>query len=266
MLINFQSDINAGMQTNPEPCINIDREPGSRYADNRHFTAYGFMNRILLIDDDQRLGDLLSQYFQQFKLQLDHALTPSEGFKKLECNKFDLVILDIMLPEMDGFEVCKTLRKTSDIPIIMLTARGEVTDRIVGIELGADDYLPKPFEPRELVVRIQSVLKRSNHQDDNNHTLTFDNLQIDKERRQVTIDNQDVNLSATEFNLLLLLAEKPNKTFSRDEILNQLKGIDADIYSRAIDIQISRLRQKLKSCDFIKTIRGIGYTFAARVS
>lgn len=226
------------------------------------------MNKILLIDDDQRLGELLSEYFKSFEFQLEHALKPSEGFSKLESGNFDLIILDVMLPEMDGFEVCKTIRKTSDIPILMLTARGEVTDRIVGIEIGADDYLPKPFEPRELVVRIQNILKRSNNEksQSNDTVLSFTNLVIDKELRQVTINSKPVSLSSMEYSLLVLLTEKPNKIFSRDEILNYLKGIDTDIYSRAVDIQISRLRQKLKPTDYIKTVRGTGYTFSAKVS
>ena len=225
------------------------------------------MHNILLIDDDQRLGDLLSEYFQQFDMQVDHAIRPSEGFTKLKSNDYELVILDVMLPEMDGFEVCKTIRKSNDIPILMLTARGEVTDRIVGIEIGADDYLPKPFEPRELVVRIQNILKRTKKTSINNaQTLKFENLTIDKELRQVSVNSNAVTLSSMEYNLLVLLAAKPNKIFSRDEILNYLKGIDADIYSRAVDIQISRLRQKLKPCEYIKTIRGSGYTFAAKTS
>lgn len=226
------------------------------------------MHNILLIDDDQRLGELLSQYFQQFDMHVDHALRPSDGFTKLESKDYELVILDVMLPEMDGFEVCKTIRKSSDIPILMLTARGEVTDRIVGIEIGADDYLPKPFEPRELVVRIQNILKRFNSTKNNSkgQVLHFENLVIDKELRQVTINNNPVALSSMEYNLLVLLADKPNKIFTRDEILNYLKGIDAELFSRAVDIQISRLRQKLKPCDYIKTIRGTGYTFSAKTS
>lgn len=223
------------------------------------------MHKILLIDDDQRLGELLSEYFQQFDMHIDHALRPSDGFSKLNRNNYDFVILDVMLPEMDGFEVCKTIRKSNDIPILMLTARGEVTDRIVGIEIGADDYLPKPFEPRELVVRIQNILKRST----NNRkklVLHFDGLTIDKDLRQVMIDTNPVSLSSMEYNLLVLLANRPNKIFSRDEILNYLKGIDSELFSRSVDIQISRLRQKLKPYEYIKTIRGTGYTFSAKIS
>jgi len=222
------------------------------------------MHNILLIDDDERLGKLLTQYFEQFELSLYQALRPSDGIKLLKTKPFDLLILDVMLPEMDGFETCKHIRKTSDIPILMLTARGEVTDRIVGMELGADDYLPKPFEPRELVVRIQSILKRSKHHGTRPDILNFGDLIIDTNMRNASIDNNDIPLSSMEYNLLLILASQPNKVFSRDEILNSLKGIDADIYSRAIDIQISRLRQKLKPCNYIKTIRGAGYTFSAK--
>jgi len=225
------------------------------------------MYNILLIDDDLRLGGLLSQYFQQFDMKIEHALKPSDGLNKLAHKNYDLVILDVMLPEMDGFEVCKTIRKSSEIPVLMLTARGEVTDRIVGIEIGADDYLPKPFEPRELVARIQSILKRSANSGHIKETvLRFENLVVDKELRQVTVNNNVVTLSSMEFDLLILLVNKPNKVFSRDEILNNLKGIDTELFSRAVDIQISRLRQKLKPYDYIKTIRGMGYTFSAKAS
>jgi OmpR family response regulator RpaB len=219
------------------------------------------MYRILLIDDDQRLADLLGQYFEQFDFQLENATLPSQGMKQLESQHYDLVILDIMLPEMDGFDVCKLIRKHSDIPILMLTARGEVMDRIVGLELGADDYLPKPFEPRELVVRMQSILKRVQHEDVNQRYLEFPPLLIDTDRREVMIDQQDINLSSMEYELLELLAHSNGKTLSRDDILNQLKGIDASLYTRSVDILVSRLRQKLKPLDPIKTVRGRGYVF-----
>ena len=228
------------------------------------------MHRILLIDDDVKLAELLAQYFAQFDFELESATLPSEGLAMLGDSDYELVILDIMLPEMDGFEVCKTIRRDSNIPIIMLTARGEVMDRIVGLELGADDYLPKPFEPRELVARIHGVLKRvqmtASTEDRESAILGFDALIIDTGMRQVTLDDQALSLSAMEYQLLLLLASSPNKTFTRDELLNQLKGIDADVYTRSIDILVSRLRQKLKPHDFIKTIRGQGYVFVGQAS
>jgi len=228
------------------------------------------MHRILLIDDDTKLAALLGQYFAQFGLELESATLPSQGIALLDQNSFDLVILDIMLPEMDGFEVCKTIRKNSDIPIIMLTARGEVMDRIVGLELGADDYLPKPFEPRELVARIQGIMKRAQAKPEGGikpgSVLSFDALRIDTGKRRVMLDDDEISLSAMEYQLLLLLASSPQKTFTRDELLNQLKGIDADVYTRSIDILMSRLRQKLKPLDLIRTIRGQGYVFVGQPS
>jgi OmpR family response regulator RpaB len=170
-----------------------------------------------------------------------------------------------MLPEQDGFEVCRTIRKTSVVPIIMLTARGEVTDRIVGLEIGADDYLPKPFEPRELVVRIQNVLRRVVPVEADSDELSFKDLTLNTERRTIELDGSPLELTTMEFELLALFARNPGKAFSRDEILNGLRGIDAQIFSRSVDILVSRLRQKLsdtaKQPRFIKTVWGKGYTF-----
>jgi OmpR family response regulator RpaB len=222
------------------------------------------MQTILLIDDDERLAELLQQYFERHNLLLSSAIRPSEGLAKLARNSFDLVILDIMLPEMDGFEVCRTIRKQSDIPILMLTARGEVMDRVVGLELGADDYLPKPFEPRELVARIQNILKRSRQSGRPQELLDFAQLKIDTNLRQVAIRDTAIDLSSMEYQLLELFARTPGKTFTRDEILNHLKGVETDIQSRSVDILVSRLRQKLKPLTLIKTIRGSGYVFVGK--
>jgi len=219
------------------------------------------MPRILLIDDDKRLAQLLGEYFQRYELTLESATHPSTGLKKLAAGGFDLVILDIMLPEMDGFEVCKAIRKQSEIPVIMLTARGEVMDRIVGLELGADDYLPKPFEPRELVARIQSILKRSQQPTKQQASYQFGALVVDTQRREASVNESLLALSSMEYQLLLMFATAPGKVFDRDEILNHLKGIDVDVYSRSVDILVSRLRQKLKPLDVIKTVRGQGYVF-----
>ncbi len=223
------------------------------------------MTRLLLIDDDARLGELLERYFERFDMVLDTALRPSEGLSKLVVTNYDLVILDVMLPEMDGFETCRTIRKSNDIPIVMLTARGEVMDRVVGLEIGADDYLAKPFEPRELVARIQNILKRVSHKPANTNIIRFDSLVIDNELRQVTLDGKPINLTSAEYDLLLLMAQHPNKVYSRDDILNELKGVDADLFSRSVDIMVSRLRQKLKPGNYIKTIRGSGYCFVGKV-
>jgi len=228
------------------------------------------MHRVLLIDDDEQLGPPLTTYFQRFELALTHALRPSEGLARLRAEAFDAAILDVMLPEMDGFELCRTIRKESDIPIVMLTARGDVMDRVVGLELGADAYLPKPFEPRELVAHIQTVLRRRNGGSGpasaptavDPAALMFDGLTIDPTRRSVLRGGEAVELTSTEFDLLHLLARDAGRVFSRDDILNQLRGHDADLYTRAVDIVISRLRKKLEPLDCIKTLRNAGYSLA----
>ena len=223
--------------------------------------------QILLIDDDQRLAELLVRYFERFDLLLKYAAAPSTGLKMLDTGSFDLTILDVMLPEMDGFEVCKAIRKTSEIPIIMLTARGDVMDRVVGLEIGADDYLAKPFEPRELVARIQNILKRSGRAVTNGAVLDYGALVVDTQLRNVLLHGTLLGLSSMEYQLLEMLARQPGKTFSRDEILNTLKGVDADdLFTRSVDILISRLRTKLKPLDCIKTQRGSGYCFVGKVT
>jgi len=219
------------------------------------------MPKILLIDDDAELGGPLAQYFQRFGLELVCALTPSAGLALLRQGGLDAAILDVMLPEMDGFALCRTIRKDSDIPIIMLTARGEVMDRVVGLELGADDYLPKPFEPRELVARLLTVLRRQ-RQPDALQQLLFDGLAIDLDTRSVRRHGQAVELTSTEFELLGLLAREPGKVFSRDDILNRLRGHEAELQTRAVDLLVSRLRKKLEPLDCIKTWRNAGYSLA----
>ena len=233
------------------------------------------MHHILLIDDDEQLGPPLATYFQRFELHLVHATRPSAGLALLRSGGFDAAILDVMLPEMDGFELCRTIRKENDIPIVMLTARGDVMDRVVGLELGADHYLPKPFEPRELVACLQTVLRRikpnGNGQGQGPKpqmsaapTLRFNGLDIDTARRSVTRLGAEIELTGTEYELLLLLAREPGKVFNRDDILNQLRGHEADLYTRAVDIVVSRLRKKLEPLDCIKTLRNAGYSLALR--
>jgi OmpR family response regulator RpaB len=224
------------------------------------------MYSVLLIDDDGKLAEVLSEYCAKFGIRIEPALLPSRGFEKLKKQTFDAIILDVMLPEMDGFEVCKKLRQSTDIPIIMLTARGDVTDRIVGLELGADDYLPKPFDPRELVARLQVNIKR--HQNSNSSSpnsisenLFFDGLSIHTVQRQVHVNNSSVDLTTMEYSLLLLLGSSPGKAFSRDQILADLKGTDVELISRSVDILVSRLRAKLKPLQVIQTIHGAGYAF-----
>ena len=229
------------------------------------------MHRILLIDDDAQLGPPLAAYFARFDMALECALRPSTGLDRLRSGGLDAVILDVMLPEMDGFALCRAIRKESDIPIIMLTARGEVMDRVVGLELGADDYVPKPFEPRELVARVQTVLRRRVLTPTNaaapsgphsGARLTFDGLVIDPATRHVVRQGEALELTSTEFDLLYLLAASAGKVFGRDDILNHLRGHEAELYTRAVDIVVSRLRKKLEPLDCIKTMRNAGYALA----
>jgi OmpR family response regulator RpaB len=222
------------------------------------------MRRLLLIDDDEHLAAPLASYFRRFEFELSAATRPSLALQMLGAQAFDAAILDVMLPEMDGFELCRTIRRSSDIPIVMLTARGDVMDRVVGLELGADDYLPKPFEPRELLARVQTILRRVRVTAPPSQRLQFDGLAIDLQRREVLREGASVELTGTEFELLALLAREPARVFSRDEILERLRGQSAeDLYTRAVDILVSRLRKKLEPLDCIKTLRNVGYAFAA---
>lgn len=216
---------------------------------------------VLLIDDDKKLGPLLIEFCKPYGIQITHAMLPSDGLERLMLDEFEAVILDVMLPEMDGFEVCRTIRQSSDIPIIMLTARGEVTDRIVGLELGADDYLPKPFEPRELVARLHAIAKRQQPSHTDPQLMYFEDLAIDKSKREVRIKDTLVTLTTMEYQLLLLLAESPGKDYTRDDILFHLKGTETELFSRSVDILVSRLRTKLKPATPIKTVYGSGYAF-----
>ena len=224
------------------------------------------MNPVLLIDDDGKLAEVLSEYCAKFGIRIEPALLPSTGLEKLHKDSYDAVILDVMLPEMDGFEVCKKIRQFTDIPIIMLTARGEVTDRIVGLELGADDYLPKPFDPRELVARLQVNIKRhkqgsSSTNDTDEQNLYFEGLSIHTLKREVQVEQNTVELTTMEYSLLLMLSQSPGKPFTRDQILAKLKGTETELFSRSVDILVSRLRSKLKPLQPIRTIHGAGYAF-----
>jgi len=221
---------------------------------------------ILIIDDDEKLNLLLTDFLKNFSFKTITATRPEEGLKKLKLHAPDLVILDIMLPGMNGLEVCKTIRRDSTVPIIMLTAKGELTDKVIGLELGADDYLAKPFEPRELVARIQSIIRRV-RSTPQKETKQFGSMQINFQKHTVTVDGRPVDVTATEFAVLRLLADNPGKVLSRDQILDELRGIACEAFNRSVDITISRLRTKLnddpKSPRFIKTVWGTGYIFIA---
>ena len=221
---------------------------------------------ILIIDDDEKLNLLLKDFFKDFGFTTLTATHPENGLKIIKQKSPDIIILDIMLPGMNGFEVCKAIRKFSSIPIIMLTAKGELMDRVVGLELGADDYLAKPFEPRELVARIQSVLRRI-HPVEKNQVQKFGNMTIDFNKHTIEIDGKSIEMTTNEFSALCFLARNPNKVLNRDQILDEMSGIECDAFNRSVDITMSRLRQKLnddpKNPSFIKTIWGTGYMFVA---
>ena len=226
------------------------------------------MHRLLLIDDDEALAGPLANYLARFDFELTAVTRPSAALARLAAERFDALILDGMLPEMDGFALCKQIRGSAapwcEVPILMLTARGDLTDRVVGLELGADDYLAKPFEPRELAARLQTILRRTRLAPPAQPSalLRFDGVDIDTARRCVTTAAGVLDLTSTEYELLLLLARAPGTVFSRDEILNRLRGQEADLYTRAVDILVSRLRRKLEPVDALKTLRNAGYCFA----
>jgi DNA-binding response OmpR family regulator len=223
------------------------------------------MKTVLIVDDDKKLGKLLADYLAKFGFKGVNAFHPDEAVRFLRREVPDIVILDVMLPDRDGFEMCKEIRRDYSVPIIMLTARGEVADRVLGLELGADDYLPKPFEPRELVARIQSVLRRGPGGDKVPDRLRHGTLELDFRRREALVSGKSADLTAMEFEVLALFARSPGKVMDRDHILDRTKGMEWEPYNRSIDVLISRLRQKLgddpKRPIFLKTVRGAGYMY-----
>jgi len=223
------------------------------------------MENILIIDDDTQLTELLIEFLSSYKYNIVAKHTPEKGLEHLEKKGADAIILDIMLPGMDGFQVLRKIRENSAIPVIMLTARGEVTDRIVGLELGADDYLPKPFEPRELLARIQSILRRTHSSAAIVENVQFKGLSIDKNKQEVLLDDKPISLSTTEYEALLLFVEHTGETLDREFLVENLRGISWQSYDRSVDVLVSRLRGKLgetpNKTRFIKTIHGLGYKF-----
>ena len=224
--------------------------------------------RILIIDDDVDLNSLLTEYLHGFGHTLVSEITAAAGRRRLRRELPDLLILDVMLPDTDGLTLCREIRAEYEVPIIMLTARGEVADRVMGLELGADDYVPKPFEPRELVARIQSVIRRARDRD-RTEVLVCDGLRLETQTRRVELDGNDVELTTMEFELLKGLMESRGRVMSRDRLLERLRGIDTDVYDRSIDMLISRLREKLgdepRQPRFIRTVRMSGYQFVGAV-
>ncbi|MEW5983970.1 MAG: response regulator transcription factor [Acidobacteriota bacterium] len=219
--------------------------------------------RILIIDDDERLNALLTEYLGRFGFAVRTATHPQDGLRLLRAEPPDLLVLDVMLPQIDGLTLCRKVRESSRIPIIMLTARGDVADRILGLELGADDYLPKPFEPRELVARMQAVLRRG--ASDGEESMRVGTLEVNWMTRSVVLNGRALSLTAAEFELLGLLVKNRGRVLGRDRIIEAMRGIDWEAYDRSVDVLVSRVRQKLgddaKRSTFIRTVRGVGYSF-----
>jgi DNA-binding response OmpR family regulator len=219
--------------------------------------------RLLMIDDDASLNDLLVEYFDRFGHMLTTATTAAAGRSLLRRLDPDLLILDVMLPDADGMELCRSIRAASDIPIVMLTARGDLPDRVLGLEFGADDYIPKPFEPRELVARVETLMRRS--RETPARRLTAGGLALETETRRVSLHGAGLELTSLEFELLRVLMESRGRVLTREMLLRRLRGIDSDIYDRSVDMLISRLRRKLaddsRSPRYIKTIWRNGYQF-----
>ena len=230
---------------------------------------------VLVVDDDREIRDLLAGFLRRHGYRIETAADGREMFAALGAGRFDLIVLDLMLPGEDGLSLCRRVRADSDLPIIMLTAVGEDTDRIVGLEVGADDYLPKPFNPRELLARIRAVLRRAteDHRQpecDRSRRFEFHGWMLDAVRRCLHApDGAPVDLTAGEYGLLLTLLEHPGRVLNRDQILDLTRGREAGPFDRSVDIQVSRLRRKIeddpKRPALIKTVRSGGYVFAGEV-
>ncbi|MBI5607438.1 MAG: response regulator [Deltaproteobacteria bacterium] len=225
--------------------------------------------RVLIIDDDVRLGALLEKLLKPDGFQVSIVTDGLQGAKRATTEVFDLVVLDVMLPGIDGYEVLRRIRAVSKVPVLMLTAKGTENDRIVGLELGADDYLPKPFNPRELLARIKAILRRSEATVPAapQETLTVGDLTLDVARREVAVAGRLVQLTTTEFDMLRCFMRYPGQTLSRDALMDMLRGVGYAAYDRSIDVHVKNLRAKIeddtRTPRYIKTIWGTGYMLAA---
>jgi DNA-binding response OmpR family regulator len=221
--------------------------------------------RILMIDDDARLAAMVSDYLGGAGFRLTVAGTGRDGEALLKRESFDAVILDLMLPDADGLDLCRRLRGQTDVPILMLTARGEPMDRVVGLEIGADDYLAKPFEPRELQARLRAILRRKSAPP-RAEVLRFGRLEIDKGARSVRLDGEERPLTGYQFTLLLTLAERAGRVLTRDALMDLMKGEKLEAFDRSVDVHISRIRAAIeddaRKPRRILTVRGTGYVFA----
>ena len=221
--------------------------------------------RILLIEDDSRLAAMLAEYLGEAGYRVSVAPAGGAGMQMLEREPYDALVLDLSLPDIDGLELCRRLRARHDLPVLMLTARGDAADRIVGLELGADDYLPKPFEPRELLARLRAILRRNRAQGKND-ILRFGRLEIDRDARVVRVDGVEKGVTSYQFALLNALAEHAGRVLSREALMDLVKGEPLEAFDRSIDVHVSRLRAAIgddpRRPRRIITVRGAGYVFA----
>ena len=220
--------------------------------------------KILIIDDEAKIVEICQDYLKAAGFSVVTSLDGEGGLEKARKEKPDLILLDLMLPGIDGLDICRELRKESNTPIIMLTARVEETDKLVGLELGADDYITKPFSPREMVARVRTVLRRAQG-DSSAEVIRAGNLTLDRNRFIVLINEQEISLTPTEFEILATLASQPGRIFSRSQLLMAVRGVAFESYERAIDSHIRNLRKKLdadmSNFEWIVTIHGVGYKF-----
>jgi DNA-binding response OmpR family regulator len=222
------------------------------------------MQKILLIDDDIRLSEMVRDYLGRAGYRVERTDTGASGLALQMREAFDAIVLDLMLPDMDGLDVCRKIRERAGVPILMLTARGDTMDRIIGLELGADDYLPKPFEPRELLARLRAILRRKSGT--NRHVLRFGRLEIDRDAREVRLDGEVKALTGHQFELLSALAEHAGRVLSREVLMDLVKAEPLEAFDRSVDVHISRIRAAIE--DDVKrprriiTVRGAGYVFA----
>jgi two-component system response regulator ResD len=230
----------------------------------------GHGRKVLVVDDEESVRELIELYLKKEGFQVIQARDGKEALRLNGEHHPDLMILDLMLPALDGWEVCRQIRSTSKVPIIMLTARTEEVDRIVGLELGADDYVVKPFSPRELVARVKAILRRGTSAAEESEVLSFPGLRIDRIQHRVEVDGDEVHLTPTEFRLLWCLASRPARVFSRAELLDRIWGYDSESDARTVDVHIKRLRQKTRAADSkqfsITTVWGLGYKFETLAS
>lgn len=223
--------------------------------------------RVLMIEDDESLSAMVGEYLGGFGMEVTARPSAASGLELLRQRQFDALILDVMLPDLDGFEICRQVRAESDIPILMLTARGDEMDRIVGLELGADDYLPKPFNPRELLARLRAILRRRSASAIHRAaTLRFGRLEIDRDARIVRVDGEERALTGYQFDLLYELAMNAGRVMSRETLMDRVRGEELEAFDRTIDVHVSRIRAAIeddpKQPRRIITVRGAGYVFA----